>query len=664
MSKIKLLTLSLLLSTFAMAQKDSAATTEGLSTNHELNRVVVTANKFPRKQALTGKVVSVINRDVLERSSGKTITELLNQQAGLTVIGAQNNLGTNQDVYMRGAALGRTLILIDGIPVYDPSSPTTAFDLNTVSLDNVEQIEIVKGAQSTLYGSDAVAGVINIITRKTADKKFAPHVTLAAGSFNSYKAAAGISGGNQKTAYNLQYTHLRSSGFSSATDSTGRQGYDRDGFKENAWNASVGTALSSKASIRFYAQHSRYNTELDYAAFIDDRDYVGEVGQYSLGTSSTINYGKGTLYFNYNYNNMDRQYLDDSSFVPSSGFTKFARRRYQGRSHFLEAYTRIGVIENLELLAGADYRFHKMSQQDLSIYSGPFISESKIGGDSARNNQASFYASALLDNNQGVSVELGGRINRHSEYGTNATYTFNPSFLVNERLKIFGNLASAYKVPAPYQLYDPTYGNKDLEPERSRTIEGGVQVFPLNGVMARVVYFNRNIKNGIDYNSITNRYFNYNTQKDHGLELDLNVAEGPFVLTANYTYVTGKVNAVNFVYDPATWTYSAKGDTAFNNLFRRPKHSLNATLGVQAAKQLYFSITGKWVGKRMEPVFGQSPLELDRYHTIDLYTEYRFAKGLKIFADLKNITDEKYSEVLGYNNRRFNFMAGMRLRID
>jgi len=131
-----------------------------------LDPVIVTANKTEQKQSTTGKVITVISKEQIEKSTGKTVAQLLNEQAGITINGALNNAGTVQTVFMRGAGSGRTLILIDGIPTSDPSMINNEFDLNLFSLNDVERIEICKGAQSTLYGSDAIAGVINIITVK------------------------------------------------------------------------------------------------------------------------------------------------------------------------------------------------------------------------------------------------------------------------------------------------------------------------------------------------------------------------------------------------------------------------------------------------------------------------------------------------------------------
>ncbi|RYY93501.1 MAG: TonB-dependent receptor, partial [Chitinophagaceae bacterium] len=156
-----------------LAQQADSSTT--------LGEVVVTANKFPKAAGETGKEVTVIGRDVLDRNSGRTVAEVLSVQAGFRIVGSQNNLGTNQDLYLRGAGVGKTLILIDGIPAYDPSGIDQAFDLNSIPLDNIERVEIVKGALSTLYGSDAIAGVVNIITRKGSNgTRF--NGTLAGGS--------------------------------------------------------------------------------------------------------------------------------------------------------------------------------------------------------------------------------------------------------------------------------------------------------------------------------------------------------------------------------------------------------------------------------------------------------------------------------------------------
>jgi vitamin B12 transporter len=134
--------------------------------NKNLDEVIVTANRFEQKQSLMGKVITVLDDSLLRANAGKSLGDLLNQQVGITVVGSQQPLGSTPLVYIRGARTGYTLILIDGIPVYDPSLIENNFDINFLPIDQLARVEILKGGQSTMHGSDAMAGVINIITKK------------------------------------------------------------------------------------------------------------------------------------------------------------------------------------------------------------------------------------------------------------------------------------------------------------------------------------------------------------------------------------------------------------------------------------------------------------------------------------------------------------------
>lgn len=620
-----------------------------------LEEVVVTANKYPRKQNETGKVITVIGKDVLEKSTGRTVGDVLNQQAALIVIGSQNGLGFNQDLYLRGS--GKVLLLLDGVPAYDASSIGTAFDLNQLSVDNIERIEILKGAQSTLYGSDAVAGVVNIITKKGGAKKIGGFINASTGSYGTFRGTVGLNGNiKAKFLYNVQYNHVNSRGFSSAYDSTGNKNFDKDGYTQNSISASGSLQIQKNLSIRLNGQYSHYTTDLDGNAFTDDKDFAANNMNYQAGLQAKYNAVKGAVYFNINANNIQRKYLNDSSDI--SGFSDYVQEKYLGNSLFYELYTQQPVGKRLEVVTGIDYRMQNSSQDYLSISSfGPY--KTNIGRDSVKNNLFSAFASVLLKDISGFYLEVGARFNKHSQYGSNTTYTFNPSYSINENWKAFINISSAFKAPSLYQLFGPGVANRTLEAEKSTTYEGGLQ-FQNKKLNVRAVYFYRNIKDGIDYNLETFSYFNNNKQKDKGVELEASFRLNKFSFTSNYSLVTGEVNTWKFSFDPNTFSYQANGDTSFNNLFRRPKHAFNATVGYQASKRWYTSISLRAIGKRFEGQFDAKPITLNSYYTVDIYAGYSALPGLHLFTDLRNITNQQFFDIRGYNSRRFNFMAGVR----
>ncbi len=623
-------------------------------TTKNLEEVVITAGKYLQKQSSSGKVITVIGKEILERSAGRSVGDLLNQQTSIVVPGSQNILGSNQELYLRGS--GKVLLLLDGVPAYDASYISAGFDLNQLPVQSIERIEILKGGQSTLYGSDAVAGVINIITQKSGPKPIGVYAGFNAGSYDTYRGNAGINGKSKTTAFNINYNYVNSKGFSSAFDSSGNKNFDRDGFKQNAITGNFTATLTDKLQVRLNGQYSHYTTHLDGAAFTDDKDYTGALSNLQAGVNAQYKTGKATVYMNSNYNSSKRKYVNDSFDV--SGFSNYSNEQYVGNSFFSEVYSVQPLSGNVELLAGADFRSQNSNQDYLSISAyGPY--KTNIGKDSVKNNMYSGFASLFVKNVGGFNVELGGRFNHHSQYGNSFTYTFNPSFNIDDSWKLFANVSSAFKAPSLYQLFGPGVANRKLEAEKSVTYEGGVQ-YAVKKYSFRAVYFYRSIKEGIDYNFETYSYFNNNKQNDKGLELEAGIRCGKFSFNTNYSYITGKVNTWKYAFDPVFYSYSIIGDTAFNNLFRRPEHALNATLGYQATKKLYLSSSLHAVGKRYEGQFEALPVELKGYSTIDVYAGLSVRSSLYLFADLRNITNEKFFDVLGYNARKFNMTAGVK----
>ncbi len=617
------------------------------STKKTLDEVVITATKTPLKQSQTGKVVSVIDQATLQRSAGRTLTEILNYQAGMYVNGANNTLGTNQDNYLRGSASGNTLILMDGIPVSDPSLINNSFDLNNINPSQIERIEILKGAQSTLWGSDAVAGVINIITKKGGDGKISPSAGISFGSYNTFRASGGINGKLDKFAYNLNYNHTDSKGFSSAYDSTGTKGFDKDGFKQNNFQANLGYQFAPKFSISSMTNYGKYKAGLDAGTFADDKDYTGTNTSFINSVAMLYKTKKSTLNFTNTLINTKRLLDDDSASV--GGFSKFARGEYKGNSFVSELFGNFTFTDKLSLVGGLQRIAQNTDQTYFSISSyGPF-SPKPLGKDIAQTTNYSVYASLLLLDLNGFNAEAGVRYNNHSIYGSNATYSFNPSYNIDENTRVFVNISSAYKVPSLYQLYSE-YGNKDLRPEESNNYEAGVQSLSNNKKNSfRIVGFKRDIRQLIIFytNPVTydSKYINRDKQNDYGFELESNIAIGKTGnWVNNFTYVDGE---------------GKTGNVKVKNFYRRPNFSFNSTLTLHPVKELTLMPSFRFVGSRLKGQYDAGPAAMPQYYMVDFYAGYNFTKRFRAFVDLRNITNQQYFDVIGYNSRRFNLMTGL-----
>jgi vitamin B12 transporter len=613
----------------------------------QLDEVVVTANKFPQKQSTTGKVISVISKDQIEKSSGRTIGQLLNEQAGLTVNGSLNNIGSNQSVYMRGAGTGRTLVLLDGIPVYDPTLINNEFDINLVSLNDVERIEICRGAQSTLYGSDAVAGVINIITvKKDISKPFNVKATLSAGSFGMLRGNVQVYGNADKLTYTARYAKLKSDGFSSAYDSTGKNNFDNDSYDGDVANASLNYQAAPSISFRTFIQQSRYKSDVDNSIFTDEKDFFIKNKNTVAGAGFRYLKNNVSVVANYQYSDISRNYFNDSIDVP--GFSKFSTDDYFGKGQFVEAYANIGLGNGFSLLQGADYRYSSMNNQFLSISDfGPYETEFK---DTVQS-QASLFLSLIYNSiNQKLNIEVGGRLNVHSRYGNNGTYTFNPSYSFSKNFRVFGSIATAFKAPSLYQLYS-SFGNLALKAETSTNYELGLQ--QQHGIFSnRLVYFHRIINDGLDFDNINYQYFNFNKQIVKGIEWESSVEPvKDLLIVFNYTYINPEEN---------TQSRISFSDTSYDHLLKRPEHSFNINAGYRLIKNLYVSVSGKYVSNRFDVGgYQKADVELDSYFILNAYAEYQFKNYLKVFADAQNLTDKKFFDVRGYNSIPFLVNAGI-----
>lgn len=600
--------------------------------------VVVTATKFPKNQNETGKVLTVIDEQQLSRSSGKDLAQLLNEQVGIVINGANSNPGKDKSVFVRGATSEHTLILLDGIPVNDPSGVGGAFDLRLLPIDQIERVEILKGSQSTLYGSDAIAGVINIITKKKGTKPLGGSGTLSYGSYNTFKGNAGINGSTKLVDYNIGYTRFKTDGISEATDEKGTGNFDKDGYAQNAFQANLGIRPTDKLIVKPFVRYTDFDGKYDAGSFKDDLAGSFRSKLINYGLTSQYDFSNGAVNIQYGRDRVERRYISTDEYS-ASGYDTIP---FSGNFDNAEVFANYSFTKQLQILGGLNHQWTDMDNPH-GIIKDPSV---KI---------TSPYLSFFLKDMGGFSLELGGRYVNHSTFGSTLTYSINPSYFINRSIKLFANYSTGFKAPTLSQLYGQYGSNKNLKVEQSKSSELGVQFFlPDNKFNVRVTGFSRNVDNSITYNYATG-YINLDKQADYGFEIEPNTQiTSKLNIRAFYAFVDGKVT-----------TKVADRDTTYNNLIRRPKNSFGVNVGYQVTNKLFASLNFKTFGKRDDKFFDSNTfttkdVSLDAYQLVDVYIEYRLLKNkLKLFIDAKNLLNQKYYEVYGYNTQRFNLNTGV-----
>ncbi|WP_207532852.1 TonB-dependent receptor plug domain-containing protein [Desertivirga arenae] len=608
--------------TSASAQRDSV-----------LREVVVTSTKLDQKQSQTGKVMSVIGKETIERSQGKSVPQLLSEQAGIYITGAQGNYGKDKTLFLRGAGTAYTPILINGIQVNDPSAIGATFDLRLLSTDQIERIEILRGGQATLYGSDAVAGVINIITKKGNGAPLNASISANGGSYGTYKGGAAVSGEVKGVSYNLNYSHLHSDGISEAKQ-MGSVVFDKDRFIQDGLSAWLGYKVNNKVSVNPFFQYQYIDSQFDNGAFSDDALSAGKNVTYnnflSTGLNSEFRTGLSKLTFNYNYSHTGRDYKGS---FPSL---------FEGHMHLADLFLNQRISNKVQILAGLENRFTRVIQS---------------GAEKAKPeaNLMSAYGSVAMKNlGQYFDLEIGGRANHHSDYGDNYTYSITPSVnFFDGGFRLFGTVSSAFKAPTLTELYGAFGSNPKLKPQEANNYEAGFSVSPNNSFSLRITGYERYLKDAITYGAVG--YENVAIEDTWGAEIEPTFSSRYVDIKAFYAFVDGK---------SFTKTESGEKVLISEDLLRRPKHSVGVNLGLKPSSRFYSSINFRNYGKRADAYFDDQTfnsvsLQQKAYQLLDLYGEYKYSSRLKLFLNVNNMLDEDYQEVAGYSTMGTNFMFGL-----
>jgi len=585
-----------------------------------LREVVISAGKLPKKQSQNGRVVDIIERDEILKSGSRDISQLLQSRSGIFINGANGAPSKDRGIYLRGASPQYTLIMIDGVPVYDPSGVNGVFDLRLLSLNNVERIEVLKGAQSTLYGTDAMAGVINIITRQ-GKKGIQPSASIAYGSYDQLNADATLTGKTGRVSYAAGYSHFSGGGISEARDPEASDTFDKDAFSQHALNASIGADLTTRITLSSFIQYSRMDGDYDAGAFTDaaGNRYEGENLRYGLSLKSDA---ANAWQVQVARNRLDRAFSSDFGDFSSTGTLLH-----------MEGYYSYGLSETLRVVGGLMFQ-----QQDITTEE---IEDARI---------ISPYATVIYNPLPGLNLEGGIRYNHHSEFGSEVTFSFNPSWQLSPAWKVFGNYSTGFKAPTLSQLYGQFGPNPDLLPERSRSIEAGLS-WNRNGSDVRLAVFSRRIEDIIIY---TDRYVNSDLQDVCGFELEPSFRIGDNVqLTAGYTFLDGET-AVN------------ASDSTFSGLLRQPKHAFRLAVTYQPITRLSTNVEAQYFGDRTDVFFSNETFTnqlaaLDPYMLIDIRLSYQLTRsGIWLQGSVRNLFDVDYYEVFGYSVLGRNMQLGLR----
>lgn len=609
---------------------------DSLRQEFSLDEIVLSASKVPLERKQSAKPVRVISAEQIQRSEGKDLAQVLNEEAGIIINGAYSNPGKNRDVFLRGASGSYTLVLVDGVPFTDASGLGGVFDIRMIPLAQIERIEILKGSQSTLYGSDAIAGVINIITKQASDKPVSLNGAISLGSFETLEAQLGVSGSvNELLDYSVNYSHFSTEGVSEAEDNVDTLSFDLDGSERNAIQAKLAFTPVSGLRIEPFLRYTDFEGDYDNGAFADGANTF---------TSEILNPGVNAGFRNENF---DIQLLYQFLRTDRSFNSSFGESIFEGRTHTSDLFASYSFNEFLQLLGGVYYQSAQMLDENATEPDPDFTITSP-------------YISLLIKEFDGINGELGYRFNEHSEFGSASTYSAALSYSLTSRLSLFGSYTTGFKSPVLSQLFGQFGPNPDLQPEKSQTFEAGLRWQDnTNKLFAQATFFERSIEDVIIFDFSTG-YQNQDEQDDYGVEVEMSYQILPqLTFRGNYNFVDGEL----------TTLLTQEQDTSFNNLIRRPKHSFVLGLEYEPLPYLFVSLQGQYYGERSDRFFDSNTFEtvgvdLDPYFLLNAYAEARLLKRkIIVFVDAKNLTDTDFVESTGFTTLGINVQGGVRFNL-
>lgn len=565
-----------------------------------LDEIVVTATRTPHTAEETLVATTVITWRDIERGQAQSIQELLVGHAG---IGLSSNGGVGQvaSVFLRGTESGHVLVLIDGIKVGSATLGTTAFQ--DIPVDAIERIEIVRGPLSSLYGSEAIGGVIQLFTRRGGGE-MTPSASVMLGSFNTKKTTATLSGGSENAWFNIGASHFDTDGFNACKGALGAACFtvepDKDGYRNSALNLRGGYRFQPGTELDLHFLHAAGKVEFD-GSFQNQMDSLQQV--LGAGLKHQVN-DRWNLKFSAG------QSRDESeNFLNGASTGVFDTRR--------DSYT---------------------WQNDLSLATDHLLTlgldrmEDRVSGTTAytvsRRDDTGLFTQ-YQGRVGGNDIQLALRRGNNSQFGHHSTGNIAWGRALSNDIRASLSYGTAFKAPTFNQLYWPGFGNSNLSPERSRSLEIGLSGKFLAGRWSANIFETR-VADLIGFDNAFN-LVNIHSARIRGMEGVASLRLGEWDARINLTLQSPEQQS---------------GVNSGNLLNRRAEQSLRLDLD-RAIGAWNVGGTFRAEGRRYEDL--ANTVKLPGYGLVDLRAEYKLAKDWQVQAKLENLFDKDYETAHLYN---------------
>lgn len=609
----------------------AATTVLADNTDHQEKPIIVTATRTAQTVDASLASVTVISRKDIERQQARSVEDLLRGVPGINIAN-NGGPGKNTSVFMRGTESDHVLVLIDGIKAGSATSGTTAFE--NIPIEQIERIEIVRGPRSSLYGSEAIGGVIQIFTRKGEGAGIKPSFSFGGGSYGTLNGSIGLSGRSRQGWFNMAVSGIGTSGFNACTGSSGvgcftkEPDTDRDGYQNIAGSARAGYRFQNGLEIDANFLQSDGKAEFDESKFDETpvsrfnktkivQQVFGGAVRYSPFDIWQINLIGG-------HSREDSKNFIDG--VPSSPFSKFNTQR-----------NTISLLNNLSfgkkqlLTIGTDYQHDHVNSTDA------FVVTSRSNWGVFAQHQATIAAHNL---------QLSLRHDDNQQFGSRVTGGAGWGYAITDRVRLMASFGSAFKAPTFNELYYPGFGNANLRPEESRSFEFGARGSAGWGNWSLNVYETR-----IDdliataFNANTNSFApsNIDQARIRGLEAVLSTQIKGWQLNGNLTFL-----------DPEN---RSSGPDKGNILPRRAEQSFRLDIDRQFGR---YRVGAMFLaeGERFDD--SANTRKLDSYVKFDLRTEYILSERWRLQGRIENLFNEHYETAAFFNQPGRNFFATLR----